>query len=400
MSESAAVELRLQPGRHKRARAGHPWIFSNEIDMTAAAKALPPGTIAAFREAGGAPLGAGFFNPHSLIAGRLMTRDAAPVDRALIERRVNAALALRTRLFEAPFYRLIHSEADGLPGLIVDRYGDVAVVEINAAGMERMTEDILAALDAAIAPKAVLLKNDGPARAQEGLPSEVAWRGEAPTGPIEIVENGVRFLADLAGGQKTGWFYDHRANRALTARFAKAGARGGRVLDLFSYLGGFGIQAAAAGASHVVMVDRSQPALDLAARAAALNGVAERCSFTRAYAFDVMESYAVGGERFDVVIADPPAFVKSRKDLAAGARGYRKMVRLAAPLVAPGGILFAASCSHHVDAAMFADEVRHGLADARRDGRILFAGSAGPDHPVHPFLPESAYLKFQLLQLD
>jgi 23S rRNA (cytosine1962-C5)-methyltransferase len=396
MSAGSVAELRLLPGRHKRARAGHPWIFSNEIDMTAAAKALPPGSVGIFREAGGAPLGTGFFNPHSLIAGRLLARDATPVDRALIARRIAAALALRGRLFDAPFYRLVHAEADGLPGLVVDRYGDVLVAEINAAGMERMTDDVLAALDDAIAPKAVLLKNDGPARALEGLPSAVSWHGAAPGGPIEIVENGVRFLADLAGGQKTGWFYDHRANRALTARFA----RSGRVLDLFSYLGGFGIQAAVAGASRVVMVDRSQPALDLAAESAARNGVAERCSFTRAYAFDVMESYAVGGERFDVVIADPPAFVKSRKDLAAGARGYRKMVRLAAPLVAPGGVLFAASCSHHVDATMFAEEVRRGLADARRDGRILYSGGAGPDHPVHPFLPESAYLKFQLLQLD
>ena len=396
MSVITAIDVRLLPGRHKRARTGHPWIFSNEVEMTAAVKALPPGTVVTFRESGGAAIGGGFFNPHSLIAGRLLTRDAAPVDRALIGRRIGAALALRTRLFDAPFYRLVHSEADALPGLIVDRYRDIAVVEINAAGMEQIKHDVLAALDAAIAPRAVLLKNDGPARSLEGLPSEVAWRGAPPDGPVEIVENGVRFLADLAGGQKTGWFYDHRANRALAARFAANGS----VLDLFSYLGGFGIQAAAAGASRVVMIDRSQPALDLATRSAALNGVAERCSFMRAYAFDAMESFAVGGERFDVVIADPPAFVKSRKDLASGARGYRKMVRLAAPLVAPGGILFAASCSHHVDAAMFAEEVRRGLADARRTGRILFAGGAGPDHPVHPFLPESAYLKFQLLQLD
>jgi 23S rRNA (cytosine1962-C5)-methyltransferase len=396
MSDSTVSEVRLQPGRHKRARMGHPWIFSNEVEMTAAAKALPPGAVVSFREAGGAAIGSGFFNPHSLIAGRLLTRGAAPVDRALIGQRIAAALALRERLFDAPFYRLVHAEADALPGLVVDRYGDIAVVEFNAAGMERMKDDVLAALDAAIAPKAVLLKNDGPARALEGLPPEIAWRGTPPDSPVEIVENGVRFLADLASGQKTGWFYDHRANRALTARLA----RNGRVLDLFCYLGGFGLQAAEAGASRVVMVDRSQPALDLAARAAALNGVAGRCSFSRAYAFDAMESFAVGGERFDLVIADPPAFVKSRKDLASGARGYRKMVRLAAPLVAPGGMLFAASCSHHVDAAMFAEEVRRGLADARRGGRILFAGGAGPDHPVHPFLPESAYLKFQLLQLD
>ena len=389
-------DIRLLAGHHKRARSGHPWIFSNEIDMTPAAKALPPGIVARFQEAGGAPLGAGFFNPHSLIAGRLLTRDGTAVDAALIARRIDAALALRARLFDTPFYRLAHSEADGLPGLIVDRYGDIAVVEINAAGIERMKDDVLAALDAAIAPKAVLLKNDGPARAHEGLPAEIAWRGDAPNAPVEIVENGVRFLADLAGGQKTGWFYDHRESRAAVARLAS----GGRVLDLFSYLGGFGIQAAVAGAASVQMVDRSQPALDLAARAAALNSVEERCRCTRAYAFDEVERLAAAGERFDVVVADPPAFVKSKKDLASGVRGYRKMVRLAAALVAPGGILFAASCSHHVDVALFAEQVRRGLADARRDGRILQSGGAGPDHPVHPFLPETGYLKFQLLQLD
>jgi 23S rRNA (cytosine1962-C5)-methyltransferase len=395
MSDSLP-ELRLMPGRHKRARAGHPWIFSNEIAMTAAAKGLIPGTVVRFAEDSGAPLGIGFFNPHSLIAGRLVTRDATPVDGTLIEARLRRALDLRTRLCDSPYYRLVHAEADGLPGLIVDRYGDVAVVELNAAGMELMRAEVLAALAATIAPAAVLLKNDGSARTLEGLKGEIGWTGPTPPGPVEVVENGVRFLADLAGGQKTGWFYDHRPNRALVAGFAK----GSRVLDLFSYLGGFGIQAAAAGAADVVMVDRSQPALDLAAESAALSGVAERCSFIRAYAFDEMEKRAGAGERFDVVVADPPAFVKSRKDLAAGARGYRKMVRLAAPLVAPGGLLFAASCSHHVDAALFAEQVRRGLADARRGGRILYAGGAGPDHPVHCFLPETAYLKYQLLQVD
>jgi len=180
------------------------------------------------------------------------------------------------------------------------------------------------------------------------------------------------------------------------ARYAK----GGSVLDLYCYLGGFALQAAAAGATSVTAIDRSEPALDLAAQSAAFNGLAARCEFRRAKAFDEMERLAGEGRIFDIVVADPPAFVKSRKDLKAGARGYRKMVRLAAPLVAQGGLLFAASCSHHVDAALFAEQVRRGLSDAGREGRILHSGGAGPDHPVHPHLPESAYLKYQLLQLD
>jgi 23S rRNA (cytosine1962-C5)-methyltransferase len=230
----------------------------------------------------------------------------------------------------------------------------------------------------------------------EGLAQETRWVKGVRDGPVEMVENGVRFLADLAGGQKTGWYFDHRENRALVARFA----RDARVLDLYSYLGGFGIQAAAAGAAEVVMVDRSEPALALAERSAALNGVAEKCRLVRANVFGEMERRAAAGERFDVVVADPPAFVKSKKDLRAGARGYRKLARLAAALVAPGGLLFTASCSHHMGGDPFTEELRRGIAAAGRTGRILYAGGAGPDHPVHLHLPENAYLKTRLVQLD
>jgi 23S rRNA (cytosine1962-C5)-methyltransferase len=393
---SALPAVRLLPGRHRRAERGHPWIFSNEIEMTAEAKTLPPGTVAAFSDAGGKPLGTGFFNPHSLIAGRVVSRDGAVIDRALIEARIAQALALRERLFDAPYYRLLHSEADALPGLIVDRYGELLVVQVNAAGMERLLDDIVAALDSVVGPAGILLKGDGPARALEGLESYSRWVGREPEAPQRVTEGGVTFLVDLGGGQKTGWFHDQAANRSLVARFAP----GARVLDLYCYLGGFALRAAAAGAASVTGIDRSQPSLDLAAQSAALNGLAESCRFRRAPAFDEMARLAAAGETFDIVIADPPAFVKARKDLKAGARGYRKMVRLAAPLVEPGGLLFAASCSHHVGPELFAEQVRLGLADAGRGGRILYSGGAGPDHPVHPFLPESGYLKFQLLRLD
>jgi 23S rRNA (cytosine1962-C5)-methyltransferase len=389
--------IKMLAGKHKRARLGHPWIYSNEIEMTPDAKALPPGSAVRFIDASDASLGTGFFNPHSLIAGRLLSRDGAPIDRALIETRLSRALALRERLYDAPYYRLVHAEADGLPGLIIDRFGAYLVIEANTAGMERMIDEIIGAAQSLLAPIGILLKGDGTARRQEGLEPDSRWVGERPPEPLRIIEGGVTFLADPHSGQKTGWFFDQTANRALVARYAAGGAT---VLDLYCYLGGFALQAATAGAQSVTAIDRSEPALDLAAQSAALNDLTERCTFRRAKAFDEMERLAGEDQCFDMVVADPPAFVKSRKDLKVGARGYRKMVRLAAPLVAQGGLLFVASCSHHVDAALFAEQVRRGLSDARRDARILHSGGAGPDHPVHPHLPESAYLKFQLLQLD
>jgi 23S rRNA (cytosine1962-C5)-methyltransferase len=325
-----------------------------------------------------------------------VSRAGAAIDRALIGTRLGRALALRERLFAAPYYRLVHAEADGLPGLIVDRYGAYLVIEANSAGMDRMMDAVIGAADSLLAPRGILLKGDGAARRQEGLDADIRWVGERPSAPLSVVEDGVTFLADPDDGQKTGWFFDQAANRALVARYAKDAS----VLDLYCYLGGFALRAAAAGATIVTAIDRSQAALYLAARSAALNGLEGRCRFRRGNAFDEMERLAGAGERFGIVVADPPAFVKARKDLKAGARGYRKMVRLAAPLVSPGGLLFAASCSHHVDAPLFADQVRRGLSDAGREGRILHAGGAGPDHPVHPHLPESAYLKFLLLQLD
>jgi 23S rRNA (cytosine1962-C5)-methyltransferase len=211
-----------------------------------------------------------------------------------------------------------------------------------------------------------------------------------------LIENGARFPIELGHGQKTGWFFDQRENRAMVASLAA----GARMLDLYCYGGGFAVQAALAGAREVLAVDRSEAALAAAAAAAELNGVAGRCRFERGEAFDRMQRLREAGERFDIVVADPPAFVKSKKELAQGAKGYRKLMRLAAPLVNPGGFLFAASCSHHVDPALFADQLRRGLIDANRSGRILASTGAAKDHPVHPALPESAYLKAQFLQLD
>jgi 23S rRNA (cytosine1962-C5)-methyltransferase len=392
---STLPSLHLQAGRSRRLRAGHPWVFSNEIVMDAAAKALQPGGLVRVIDAGGEALGVGSFNPHSLIAIRLLSRDPEQtIDTDFLASRLKRALDLRDTLFDAPYYRLCHAEADGLGGLIIDRFGDAVTVEANTAGMEALLPDILAALDELIAPSIVLIKNDSPVRKLEGLElyDKVA-KGDL-AGPIALIENGVRFLAELTTGQKTGWFYDQRDNRTAVARVAK----GRSVIDFYTYAGGFALQAAKAGASRVIAVDRSEGSLALASRSAELNGLP--LEIVRADAFAEMERLTNAGQRFGVVVADPPAFVKSKKDLAAGAKGYRKMTRLAAGLVEPGGYLLVASCSHHMSAENFAEEVRHGLTNAQRSGRILRSAGAGPDHPLHPSLPESAYLKALLLQLD
>ena len=394
-TEHGRPVIRLAPGRHKRLRGGHPWAYSNEIAMTREAKALPPGSIVRLEDSAGGTLGAAMFNPRPLISARVLAADPeAAVDRQFLAARLGRALALRERLFDAPFYRLAWSEADGLPGLVLDRYGDAAAAQLNTAGMDRLAEPLTEAALGEIGLRTLVFRNDTPARRLEGLAPGTSAAGAALAGPVEIVENGVRFLADLTAGQKTGWFYDHRENRARVAALA----RGADMLDAYSYLGGFGLQAAAAGARSVVCLDRSEPALALAAEAAKLNRL--DAEFLRGEAFAALEEFAREGRRFDIVVCDPPAFVKSKKDLASGLKGYRKLARLAAACVRPGGFLFAASCSHHVDAAQFAETLRGALRSARRGGRVLHRGGAGPDHPIHPYLPESAYLKAFLLQLD
>jgi 23S rRNA (cytosine1962-C5)-methyltransferase len=394
---AARPTVRTLPSRHKRAAQGHPWVYSNEIHMDQAAKAIAPGTVVRVLTEAGASLGTATFNPHTLIACRLLDRSPeTPVDRAFLAGRLRRALALRERLFDRPYYRLVHAEADGLPALVVDRFGDAVVVQANSAGMDRLEGELLAALDEVLAPSVVVLRNDSSARGLEGLARETRVARGSLDGPLRVEENGAVFFADPAGGQKTGWFYDQRRNRAFVADLSG----GARVLDVYSYQGGFGVLAAARGAREVVLVDRSEAALGNAARAAEANGVAARCAFRRAEAFAELERMAAEGERYDVVVADPPAFVKSKKDLQAGARGYRKLTRLAAAAVAPGGVLFVASCSHNMETGAFAEQVAAGLRDAGRTGRILRSSGAASDHPVHPFLPESAYLKAQVLQLD
>ncbi len=387
----------LLPGSHRRAEGGHPWIYSNEMAMDATAKALQPGTLVTLRRADERPFGVAMFNPHTLIAARLLDRDAGrEIGKRFFARRLERALKLRERLYDRPYYRLVHAEADGLPGLVIDRFGAVFVMQANAAGMDRLTPVIIEALRGLFSPEAIVLRNDSPARTQEGLPLETGVALGAIAGTVPVEENSTLFQADVLAGQKTGWFFDQRDNRAFVAGLAA----GARVLDLYCHSGGFGVAAAHRGAAAVLGIDSSAPALALAAEAAQQNGVAERCVFRRGEVFAEAAALAAAGERFDIVIADPPAFAPSKRAVPAALRGYRKLARLAAQLTAPTGLLFLASCSHNVGVAEFAEAVRHGLADAGRTARILKSSGASADHPVHPALPESAYLKALTLTLD
>ena len=397
MNDAARPVVRLLPGHDKRVALGHPWVYSNEIAMDAATKALPPGTLVSLLTANGKHLGVATFNPHTLIAARLFHREASlKIDEGFFISRLERALPLRRRLYDAPFYRVIHAEADGLPGVIVDRFGDVLACQINIVGMARLEDEFLSALKKVFNPSAIVMRNDTAARSLEGLTGEECVAFGTLTPPIEIAENGARFLIDPLAGQKTGWFYDQRENRRFVSRFAA----GARVLDLYCFAGGFAVQAALAGADQVLAIDSSASALEWATAAARLNGVDARCRFARGEVFAELERLHAQGERFDLVIADPPAFARSRKDLGPALRGYRKLARLAASLVAKGGVLFIASCSHQVEPEAFAEEVRRGMHDAQREGRVILSSGAAPDHPVHPFLPESAYLKAETLVLD
>ena len=402
-NESPLPSVFLMPGGDRRLRAGHPWVYSNEIRMDAEGKSLPPGSLVALCRVDGKRLGVGTFNAHTLISFRLFDADPRTVlDEEFLARRLRRALALRQRLYGEPYYRLVHGEADGLPGLVADRFADVLVVQLGTAGMEALLPRILAAVDTVLAPSTVVLRGDGAFRALENLERSVIVAKGRVEYPVVVREADMAFPADVKEGQKTGWFFDQCDNRAFVAALAD----GGRMLDVFCHSGAFAVGAAGRGsatghgATYVLGIDSSESALELGREAARLNGVEDRCRFRHGDVFRHLEEMGGANERFQVVAADPPAFIKSKKDIKAGLRGYRKLARLSARLVAPGGFLFLASCSHNAEAALFAKEVAAGIWNAARTGRVIRSAGAGPDHPVHPFLAESAYLKTVVLHLD
>jgi 23S rRNA (cytosine1962-C5)-methyltransferase len=385
------ADLFLKRREDRRLRSGHPWVFSNEVDAgRSPLSAFCAGEWVNVRTHGGRALATAYVNPSTLICARIVSRRAdRPLDRRRLVKRIGRALSLREKLYDAPYYRLIFGESDDLPGLVVDRHGDVLVAQIGTVGMERLRDDVIAALDECLRPKALVLRNDAPARATEGLDQYVETAiGETPEA-VFIEENATRFEIAPLTGQKSGWFYDQRENRARLGRYV----RGARVLDVFSYVGAWGIQAAVAGAARVLCVDSSESACRLASRNAALNNCEDRVEILRGDAFDALKTLRTDGERFGAVVLDPPAFARRRKDLSAAVEAYTRLNRLAMQLLNDGGTLLTASCSSHVDGGRFAGALRAAASAAGRRLQILERGHQSPDHPVHPALAESDYLK-------
>lgn len=389
MSDIPALRLKKQEDR--RIRAGHLWVYSNEVDVKASPlSAFEPGQQVRVENSQGRFLGQAYINPNTLISARIFSyQQNMLLDSALFKTRLQRALALREMAFDKPFYRLVHGESDGLPGLVVDRFDQTLVLQINTAGMESCSDELIAALEEVIKPAAILLRNDSQAREQEQLERYVKIAlGEVPD-QIELEENGTRFMASLASGQKTGWYYDHRQNRQRVMHYAK----GKRVLDMFSYIGAWGVQALKAGADEVVCSDTSAKFLEQAGENAELNGLADRFTGIAGDAFDVLKVLREDNEKFDVVVLDPPAFIKRRKDFKEGAQAYQRLNRLAMQVISDGGMLVSASCSHHMPAAQLLDEVRKAGQKKDRFVQVMEQGHQGPDHPIHPAMRETEYLK-------
>ncbi|WP_070884733.1 class I SAM-dependent rRNA methyltransferase [Pseudomonas argentinensis] len=383
--------LRLKANADRRLRAGHLWVYSNEIDVAVTPlNAFEAGDQAVLEAAGGKPLGIVALSPNNLICARLLSRDVKHVlDKSLLVHRLNVALSLRERLFDQPCYRLVYGDSDLLPGLVVDRFFDILVVQLASATMERHREDVLAALIQVIKPSGILFKNDSAARDAEGLERYVDTAFGVVPEWVALEENGVKFEAPVIEGQKTGWFYDHRMNRARLAPYVK----GKRVLDLFSYIGGWGVQAAAFGASEVFCVDASAFALDGVERNATLNGFAEKVTCVEGDVFAALRELKAAEERFDVVIADPPAFIKRKKDIKNGEAAYRRLNETAMRLLGKDGILVSASCSMHLDEDNLQNILLTSARHLDRNIQLLERGAQGPDHPVHPAINETRYIK-------
>lgn len=389
---STLPDLWLKPGGDRRLRSGHPWVYSNEIDVARSPlAAFQAGDAVCVRNAEGRPLGAACMEPHALICARLYDRDGSrPLDRARLRALLARALAGRQADFPgSDCYRLVYGDGDGLPGLVVDRFRDILVVQLQNAAMERYVAEVAEVLVELLAPAGILLRGDSRLRREQGLDeSIVTLYGEVPDlAPLE--ENGVAFLAPVREGQKTGWFYDHRLARARLASYV----RGARVLDVYSYIGGWGVQAAVAGAREVLCVDSSARALQGVEDNARLNGCAERVGVLRSAADAAMQALGEQGEQFDVVILDPPAFIQRRRDQKKGFKAYQRINELALRLLRPGGVLVSGSCSMHLSRADLLAAMQGAARRAGCELRVLEQCGQGPDHPVHPLIPETDYLK-------
>lgn len=387
---AALPVLRLKRGEDRRLRAGHLWVFSNEVDTEASPLGgFTPGQHVRVHSDRDQFLGYAYLNPHALICARILSRSPVhPPDASLLAHRLKVALALRERLYRQPYYRLVFGESDGLPGLVLDRYGDVLVGQIATVGMEALRAEVEAAVQQVIAPRVLVWKNDGSARELEQLPRQVLTAfGKAPD-ELTVQEGELRFTVPLAQAQKTGWFYDQSANRELFGRLLQPGAR---VLDVCSYAGGWAVSALHHGAREAVCVDASEAALACASRNAGANGVV--IGTHRGDAFDVLDELLRAGERFDAVVLDPPAFIKRRKDAPRGQAAYRKLNQLAMRLLERDALLVSCSCSWHLGADELESLIQAAARHSSRFVQILASGGQSPDHPVHPAIPETRYLK-------
>ncbi|MHA1128002.1 MAG: RSP_2647 family RNA methyltransferase [Alphaproteobacteria bacterium] len=390
--------IRLLPKTNaQRLRFGAPWVFSDQLVLDRRTKAIPAGSIVEIQDKERKPIALAAFNANSKIIARVLDTDLeADVNVEWFTNRIRRAFELREALFDAPFYRLIHAEADGMPGVIIDRFGDTAVIQPNAAWADERLDDVVTALCDVTGIVNVLKNANGRARTLEGLNEEtVILRGEI-NDLIPVPMNGATYMADLLGGQKTGLFYDQRPNHAFTANLAKDKT----MLDVFSHVGGFSLASLAAGATSALAVDGSVPALELAAKGAEATGAADKFETLKGDAFDTMIAMGNEKRKFGVVVCDPPAFAPSKQALEAGLRAYERVARLGANLVEPGGYLVLCSCSHSADLSRFREVSLRGIGKAGRRAQIVSTGQAGADHPTHPYLAETSYLKTLFLRLD
>ena len=390
--------VRLKPKANARGmRRGFPWVYDNDLVTDRRTRAITPGALAVLEDSERKPISLVAVNPTSKIICRVLDIDLnAPVDTGWFATRFARALALRERLYDAPYYRLVHAEADGMPGVVIDRFGDACVVQPNAAWADARLDQLAEALAQVTGVTTILKNASGRTRALEGLDDQSSvLLGEAPTKPLQVPMNGATYMADLTGGQKTGLFYDQRPNHAFAASLAKDA----RVLDVFSHVGGFALATLAGGAALALAVDGSAPALELAEKGAEAGGMADRFTTRQGDAFEVLTVLVQQGAQFDVVICDPPAFAPNKQALDAGLRAYERIAKLAAPLVAEGGYLGLCSCSHAADLAKFREASLRGIGRAGRQAQLLYTGAAGPDHPQLPQLAESGYLKAVFFRL-
>ncbi|PFG09899.1 MULTISPECIES: class I SAM-dependent rRNA methyltransferase [unclassified Marinobacter] len=382
--------LYLRKGAERRLRAGHLWVYSNEVDIKRSPlTGFEAGVQAELRASNDKPLGTVFVNPHALICGRLISRDPTHgMTPQRLTQRMEVALELRQRLFNKPFYRWVFGDSDGLSGLVIDRFGDTVVVQISSAGMEQMKDSIVRAIQRLTQASSIVLKNDGKMRKVEGLESYVEQaHGNAPD-MLQLEENGVKFEVPLAGGQKTGWFYDHRMNRARLQAYAP----GKRVLDVFSYVGGWGIQAASAGATSVTCIDSSASAIESVHHNARLNGLTN-VDTIEGDAFDALKTLADEKQKFDIVVLDPPALIPRRRDQKAGEQAYARLNQLGLRLLERDGLLVSASCSMHLSQEKLVDIIRGSGRKIDRFVQLLEQGHQAPDHPIIPGIAETDYIK-------